>query len=293
MQVWFLVPLPIVTVAFHYVFINGPYDSNFSKYALEEANRKDTIDRTISPDLDPLSFLARAYLHPSLQSAFQLLDEEQDGQNGANGGEGDEGEGGDGAGKGGEKDGKRRKSGDMGLDGEKEMKGGAATPESAEQSKQERRRSKELEKGGERRCKELERGREKEPQVKLVAVKRHPRSTQASPAPEAMVTRLRASSPLPAGTAERAARGMSPVRSSAAEAFRRADSTDELAFEDAPDFSPVHSPEADLLLSSGAGVQAGAARAPSPATAGTLPLLQGRSRADDDGAGGGRSSFNL
>ncbi|CAI5477796.1 unnamed protein product [Closterium sp. Yama58-4] len=271
LQVWFLIPLPILTVAFHYVFINGPFDSNFSKYALEEANRKDTIDRTISPDLDPASFLARAYLHPSLQSAFQLMDEEQDGQNGEAG----EGEGGDGGGKGVEKDGKRRKSVEMGTGAEKETKGGAATPESARQSKE-----------------ETERGREKEPQVKLVAVKRHPRSAQASPAPEPAVTGLRASSPLPAGTAERAARGMSPVRSSAAEAFSRADSTDELAFEDAPDFSPEHSPEVDLLLSSGAGVQGGAARAPSPATAGTLPLLPGRSRAED-GASGPRSSYNL
>ncbi|CAI5534754.1 unnamed protein product [Closterium sp. Naga37s-1] len=282
-------PLPILFI------LAFPSPPSFHPFPppMQEANRKDTIDRTISPDLDPSSFLARAYLHPSLQSAFQLLDEEQDGQNGADGGEGEEGEGGDGAGKGGEKDGKRRESGDMGSDAEKETKGGAATPEGARQSKEERRRSKELEKGGERRSKELEKGREKEPQVKLVAVKRHPRSTQASPAPEPVVTGLRASSPLPAGTAERAARGMSPVRSSAAEAFSRADSTDELAFEDAPDFSPERSPEVDLLLSGGAGVQGGPVRVPSPATAGTLPLLQGRSRAEDDGAGGGRSSFNL
>ncbi|CAI7904308.1 unnamed protein product, partial [Closterium sp. NIES-53] len=50
----------------------------------QEANRKDTIDRTVHPNEDPHSFLARAYLHPSLQSAFTMLDgdEEQGGTGG-------------------------------------------------------------------------------------------------------------------------------------------------------------------------------------------------------------------
>ncbi|GJP41199.1 hypothetical protein CLOM_g874 [Closterium sp. NIES-68] len=275
-QVWFLIPLPIVTIAFHYVFIDGPFNSNFSKYALEEANRKDTIDRTISPDLDPSSFLARAYLHPSLQSAFQLMDEEQHGE----GGEDSRG------GKGDDKGGPGGKDGETGSGGEsdegKEKRKDAASPGiSGEGGKG---REKDSSRGG-RRSGEMERRERESPQVKLVAVKRHPRSAQASPAPEQpAVTALRASSPLPAGAADRAARGMSPVGHP--EPYPRADSTDELAFEDAPDFSPGLSPEAEFRLSGGAAVGGGPVRVPSPATAGTQPLLQGRGYGPDDGASG-------
>ncbi|CAI5484260.1 unnamed protein product [Closterium sp. Yama58-4] len=76
-----LIPLPLVTLIVHWAFIRGQFHSTFSKLALEEANRKDTIDRTVHPNEDPHSFLARAYLHPSLQSAFTMLDgdEEQGG----------------------------------------------------------------------------------------------------------------------------------------------------------------------------------------------------------------------
>ncbi|CAI5534792.1 unnamed protein product [Closterium sp. Naga37s-1] len=76
-----LLPLPFVTLIVHWAFIRGQFSSTFSKLALEEANRKDTIDRTVHPNEDPHSFLARAYLHPSLQSAFTMLDgdEEQGG----------------------------------------------------------------------------------------------------------------------------------------------------------------------------------------------------------------------
>ncbi|CAI7791624.1 unnamed protein product [Closterium sp. NIES-53] len=79
-----LIPLPFVTIIVHWAFIRGQFHSTFSKLALEEANRKDTIDRTVHPNEDPHSFLARAYLHPSLQSAFTMLDgdEEQGGTGG-------------------------------------------------------------------------------------------------------------------------------------------------------------------------------------------------------------------
>ncbi|GJP40668.1 hypothetical protein CLOM_g323, partial [Closterium sp. NIES-68] len=77
-QAWCLLPLPFVTLIFHYAFIDGQFTSTFSKLALEEANRKDTIDRTVNPNENPHSFLARAYLHPSLQSAFTLLDGDEE-----------------------------------------------------------------------------------------------------------------------------------------------------------------------------------------------------------------------
>ncbi|CAI5950966.1 unnamed protein product [Closterium sp. NIES-64] len=81
-----LIPLPFVTIIVHWAFIRGQFHSTFSKLALEEANRKDTIDRTVHPNEDPHSFLARAYLHPSLQSAFTMLDgdEEEGGAGGDN-----------------------------------------------------------------------------------------------------------------------------------------------------------------------------------------------------------------
>ncbi|CAI5475292.1 unnamed protein product [Closterium sp. Yama58-4] len=81
-----LIPLPFVTLIVHWAFIRGQFHSTFSKLALEEANRKDTIDRTVHPNEGPHSFLARAYLHPSLQSAFTMLDGDEE-QGGAGGGD--------------------------------------------------------------------------------------------------------------------------------------------------------------------------------------------------------------
>lgn len=46
---------------------------------LQEAMKRDTIDKVTHPNENPRSFLAGAYLHPSLISAYEMKDVEEGG----------------------------------------------------------------------------------------------------------------------------------------------------------------------------------------------------------------------
>eukprot|EP00897_Mesotaenium_endlicherianum_P000463 jgi/Mesen1/10417/ME000818S09896 len=83
LQAPFLIPLPFLTLAFHYVLCKGPFEPAFHRYALEvlslrspripqvEANRKDELD-TVREDplISARAFLAGSYLHPVLKKAL-------------------------------------------------------------------------------------------------------------------------------------------------------------------------------------------------------------------------------
>ncbi|WOL17542.1 calcium permeable stress-gated cation channel 1-like isoform X1 [Canna indica] len=58
-----LIPLPVLTIWFHR-FCKNRYKSAFSKYPLQEAHIKDTLERAREPNLDLRAYLLNAYVHP-------------------------------------------------------------------------------------------------------------------------------------------------------------------------------------------------------------------------------------
>ncbi|CAI0550888.1 unnamed protein product [Linum tenue] len=68
-----LITLPVLTLWFHR-FCKGRYEPAFVKYPLQEAMRKDTLERAKEPNLNLKSFLHSAYVHP----AFKEVDNEGD-----------------------------------------------------------------------------------------------------------------------------------------------------------------------------------------------------------------------
>eukprot|EP00475_Leptophrys_vorax_P044843 TRINITY_DN9126_c0_g1_i1.p1 TRINITY_DN9126_c0_g1~~TRINITY_DN9126_c0_g1_i1.p1 ORF type:complete len:902 (-),score=75.20 TRINITY_DN9126_c0_g1_i1:288-2732(-) len=232
LQFWFLLPLPFVSIAWHVIAIHGPYNSVFFKYALEEANRKDTIDRTVNPDVNPRSFLARAYLHPSLQSAYSLLEEDQEeAAMGKATGDGDK----DGGGPTSSATGGTAGGDDADDDASTKVplcntgtSNTSASPRLAAT------------------------GREAEVNmVRLVPVKRHPRSAHASPSLGPM-----GSIPEP---------GTPPAQRRSTEATFLTEGGEEEAAEFPSDLTPVK-----------ASAAGGRVLPESPATVGTQPLLEGR-----------------
>ncbi|XP_074274164.1 CSC1-like protein At4g02900 [Silene latifolia] len=58
-----LVALPVLTIWFHIV-CKGRFQSAFTRFPLEEAMKKDTLERATDPTLNIRSYLCDAYLHP-------------------------------------------------------------------------------------------------------------------------------------------------------------------------------------------------------------------------------------
>ncbi|CAN1843534.1 CSC1-like protein At3g21620 [Linum perenne] len=72
-----LIALPVLTIWFNR-FCKGRYEPAFVKYPLQEAMRKDTLERAKEPGLNLKSFLNSAYVHP----AFKEGEEEAEGEEG-------------------------------------------------------------------------------------------------------------------------------------------------------------------------------------------------------------------
>lgn len=58
-----IIVLPILTIWFH-LFCKGRYEPAFIRYPLEEARRKDTLERAREPNLNLKGYLQNAYIHP-------------------------------------------------------------------------------------------------------------------------------------------------------------------------------------------------------------------------------------
>ncbi|KAF3964209.1 hypothetical protein CMV_011474 [Castanea mollissima] len=69
----FLIALPILTIWFNR-FCKGRYEAAFVIYPLEEAMRKDTLERAKEPNLNLKGFLQNAYVHP----VFKASEDEED-----------------------------------------------------------------------------------------------------------------------------------------------------------------------------------------------------------------------
>ncbi|KAF3631453.1 hypothetical protein FXO37_27957 [Capsicum annuum] len=69
----FLIALPVLTISFHY-FCKGRYEPAFTRYPLQEAKRKDTLERAKESNLNLNDYLQNAYLHP----VFKGDDEDND-----------------------------------------------------------------------------------------------------------------------------------------------------------------------------------------------------------------------
>ncbi|XP_074583438.1 CSC1-like protein At3g21620 [Curcuma longa] len=63
----FLIPLPVLTVWFHRFCINR-YASAFTKYPLQEAMMRDTLERAREPNFDLKAYLLDAYIHPAFKT---------------------------------------------------------------------------------------------------------------------------------------------------------------------------------------------------------------------------------
>lgn len=73
----FLIALPVLTISFH-LFCKGRYEPAFTKYPLQEAKRKDTLERATEPALNLKAYLQDAYVHP----IFKEGDDEDDDDDG-------------------------------------------------------------------------------------------------------------------------------------------------------------------------------------------------------------------
>ncbi|KAM5580580.1 calcium permeable stress-gated cation channel 1 [Rosa sericea] len=63
-----LITLPVLTIWFH-LFCKGRYEPAFKKNPLQEAMRKDTLERAREPNLNLKGFLQSAYIHPVFKVA--------------------------------------------------------------------------------------------------------------------------------------------------------------------------------------------------------------------------------
>ncbi|GLT72408.1 hypothetical protein SLA2020_443460 [Shorea laevis] len=71
----FLIALPVLTICFHR-FCKGRYEPAFVKYPLEEAMKKDTLERAREPNLNLKGYLQNAYIHPIFKAAEDTEDAE-------------------------------------------------------------------------------------------------------------------------------------------------------------------------------------------------------------------------
>ncbi|KAL5578762.1 hypothetical protein UlMin_011204 [Ulmus minor] len=70
----FLIALPVITIGF-WKYCKGRYEPAFSKYPLQEAMMKDTLERAREPHLNLKGYLQNAYIHPVFKAS---LDDEDD-----------------------------------------------------------------------------------------------------------------------------------------------------------------------------------------------------------------------
>ncbi|CAH9081611.1 unnamed protein product [Cuscuta epithymum] len=71
----FLLALPVLTFSFH-LYCKGRYESAFTKYPLQEAKMKDTLERATEPALNLKAYLQDAYVHPVFKGDDDDDDEE-------------------------------------------------------------------------------------------------------------------------------------------------------------------------------------------------------------------------
>ncbi|KAL3521926.1 hypothetical protein ACH5RR_014760 [Cinchona calisaya] len=69
----FLIALPVLTISFH-LYCKGRYEPAFIRYPLQEAMRKDTLERATEPNLNLKAYLQNAYIHP----VFKGEDDDED-----------------------------------------------------------------------------------------------------------------------------------------------------------------------------------------------------------------------
>ncbi|KAK9924501.1 hypothetical protein M0R45_032867 [Rubus argutus] len=67
-----LITLPVLTIWFH-LFCKGRYEPAFKKNPLQEAMRKDTLERVREPTLNLKGFLQSAYIHPVFKGADDTI----------------------------------------------------------------------------------------------------------------------------------------------------------------------------------------------------------------------------
>nr|KAJ0184597.1 hypothetical protein LSAT_V11C900457380 [Lactuca sativa] len=78
---YFLIPLPILTFWFFRV-CKGRFESQFKKFPLEDAMKKDTLEKATEPNLNIKTYLQDAYVHPVFKGAIEferprVIDEEE------------------------------------------------------------------------------------------------------------------------------------------------------------------------------------------------------------------------
>ncbi|KAL6200931.1 hypothetical protein ACLB2K_024646 [Fragaria x ananassa] len=72
----FLLPLPVLTVAF-YKYCAGRYEPAFVRYPLQEAKMKDTLEHAREPNLNMKGYLQSAYVHPVFKECAEDDDEDR------------------------------------------------------------------------------------------------------------------------------------------------------------------------------------------------------------------------
>lgn len=78
---YFLIPLPILTFWF-FRFCKGRFESQFRRFPLENAMKKDTLEKATEPNLNLKLYLQDAYVHPVFKGTTQFerpmaIDEEE------------------------------------------------------------------------------------------------------------------------------------------------------------------------------------------------------------------------
>nr|GEZ94375.1 CSC1-like protein At4g02900 [Tanacetum cinerariifolium] len=78
---YFLIPLPILTFWF-FRFCKGRFESQFRRFPLEDAMKKDTLEKATEPNLNLKLYLQDAYVHPVFKGTTQFerpmaIDEEE------------------------------------------------------------------------------------------------------------------------------------------------------------------------------------------------------------------------
>ncbi|XP_071738262.1 CSC1-like protein At4g02900 [Rutidosis leptorrhynchoides] len=79
---YFMIPLPILTFWF-FRFCKGRFESQFRRFPLEDAMKKDTLERATEPNLNLKVYLEDAYVHPVFKGSTEfekptVIDGEED-----------------------------------------------------------------------------------------------------------------------------------------------------------------------------------------------------------------------
>ncbi|RDX91402.1 Calcium permeable stress-gated cation channel 1, partial [Mucuna pruriens] len=73
----FLIVLPILTIFFHR-YCKGRFEPAFVKFPLQEAMKKDTLERATEPNLNLKGYLQSAYVHPVFKDSMDDDDDDDD-----------------------------------------------------------------------------------------------------------------------------------------------------------------------------------------------------------------------